>query len=84
MSLDAELTMDTENVAQSADWVRRQSRMRLKLDGVAPKTKRRRLAHNPAQPSVRILEMFSDLMDARMESCQRVSRLVDMREYYYY
>ncbi|KAF7797991.1 hypothetical protein EIP86_009198 [Pleurotus ostreatoroseus] len=85
MALDVELTMDGEGTAQASSWVRRQNRMRLKADGVTPKRKHRKaLAASPPQPSVRMLDMFSDLMDARMESCQRVSRLVEMRRYYYF
>lgn len=83
LPLDVGITMDGDNSAQASSWVRRQNRMRLKLDG-GPKQKRRRISHATAQPSAHILEMFSDLMDARMESCQRVARMVDMREYYYY
>ncbi|KAJ3558212.1 hypothetical protein NM688_g1056 [Phlebia brevispora] len=85
MSLDVELTMDGDTAAHASSWVRRQNRMRLKMDGVTPKHKHRKPARAPpVQPSIRMLEMFSDLMDARMESCQRVSRLVEMRQYYYF
>ncbi len=85
MTLDVELTMDSEGTAHASSWVRRQNRMRLKADGVSQKHKYRKpLAVSQAQPSVHMLDMFSDLMDARMESCQRVSRLVEMRRYYYF
>ncbi|KAI0638237.1 hypothetical protein C8Q77DRAFT_419495 [Trametes polyzona] len=63
--------------AQSTRWMRRKNIMRLKLDGVAlHQRKRRPLRAPPTEPAARLLEMFSELMDARMESCQRVQRLV--------
>lgn len=58
-------------------WGRRKNMMRLKLDGLSPQQRKRRpLRAPPTEPGARILEMFSELMDARMESCQRVQRMV--------
>ncbi|TBU49586.1 hypothetical protein BD309DRAFT_851161 [Dichomitus squalens] len=58
-------------------WMRRKNTMRLKLDGVSLHARKRRpVRAPPTEPGARLLEMFSELMDARMESCQRVQRLV--------
>ncbi|EMD40688.1 hypothetical protein CERSUDRAFT_111263 [Gelatoporia subvermispora B] len=60
-------------------WLRRKNMMKLKLDGISSQAHaRRRRPHRapPTEPGARLLEMFSELVDARMESCQRVSRLV--------
>ncbi|OCH94054.1 hypothetical protein OBBRIDRAFT_711279, partial [Obba rivulosa] len=60
-------------------WLRRKNMMRLKLDGISSNAHaRRRRPHRapPTEPGARLLEMFSELVDARMESCQRVSRLL--------
>jgi len=59
-------------------WNHRKNIMNLKLNGIAPHTRRHRRPHRapPSEPGARLLEMFSELVDARMESCQRVSRLV--------
>lgn len=59
-------------------WNRRKNMMKLKLDGISATVSRRRRPHRApvSEPGARLLEMFSELVDARMESCQRVSRLV--------
>ncbi|KAI9063175.1 hypothetical protein FKP32DRAFT_1611971 [Trametes sanguinea] len=63
--------------AQATRWMRRKNIMRLKLDGISVHHRKRRpLRAPPTEPAARLLEMFSELMDARMESCQRVQRLV--------
>ena len=61
----------------SSRWMRRKNIMRLKIDGISVERRKRR-PHRAAQtePGARLLEMFSELMDARMESCQRVQRMV--------
>jgi hypothetical protein len=66
-------------------WLRRKNRMRLRIDGInshphrntGSKAKKSR-PHKapPSEPGARLLEMFSELVDARMESCQRISRMV--------
>ena len=61
--------------SQSSRWMRRKNNMRLKLDGIAQR-KRRPSRAPPTEPGAQLLEMFSELMDARMESCQRVQRMV--------
>ncbi|KAH9899818.1 hypothetical protein C8Q73DRAFT_743667 [Cubamyces lactineus] len=63
--------------AQATRWMRRKNMMRLKIDGIALHHRKRRPSRAPpTEPAARILEMFSELVDARMESCQRVQRLV--------
>ncbi|KAI0776068.1 hypothetical protein BD413DRAFT_469598 [Trametes elegans] len=62
---------------QNTRWMRRKNMMRLKLDGISVHQRKRRPSRAPpTEPATRILEMFSELMDSRMESCQRVQRLV--------
>ena len=61
----------------SSRWMRRKNVMRLKIDGIAVhQRKRRPVRASHTEPGARLLEMFSELMDSRMESCQRVQRLV--------
>ncbi|RPD67108.1 hypothetical protein L226DRAFT_529499 [Lentinus tigrinus ALCF2SS1-7] len=59
----------------SSLWTRRKNIMRLKLDGISQR-KRRPSRAPPTEPGAQLLEMFSELMDSRMESCQRVQRMV--------
>ncbi|KAF7796577.1 hypothetical protein EIP86_007758 [Pleurotus ostreatoroseus] len=63
------------------EFVRRPGRTRLQIDDLLVQP--RHADAQPQRPSPsefksRILNTFSDLMDARMESCQRLSRLVEM------
>lgn len=69
--------VDVIATARKTLWMRRKAGMKLKLNGLAPAPRRRR-PHRapPSEPGARLLEMFSELVDARMESCQRISRLV--------
>ena len=63
--------------ADKTRWMRRKNIMRLKLDGVGLHQRKRRPSRAPpTEPGARLLEMFSELMDARMESCQRVQRMI--------
>jgi len=59
-------------------WMRRKQAngVRLKLDGLSHARRRRPHRAPPTEPGARLLEMFSELVDARMESCQRISRMV--------
>ncbi|THH33614.1 hypothetical protein EUX98_g590 [Antrodiella citrinella] len=59
-------------------WMRRKQAngARLKLDGLSHARRRRPHRAPPTEPGARLLEMFSELVDARMESCQRISRMV--------
>jgi len=67
--------------ARASRWVRRKNQMKLKIDGISTHAKRHRPARAPAtEPGARLLEMFSELVDARMESCQRISRLIQQSE----
>ncbi|KAI0677495.1 hypothetical protein C8Q78DRAFT_1002946 [Trametes maxima] len=77
METDAALPPPPSRSARGPLWARRKNMMRLKLDGISlHQRKRRPLRAPPTEPATRLLEMFSELMDARMESCQRVQRLV--------
>jgi len=62
---------------QNTLWMRRKKSFKLKLEGISMRGKRRHAnsAHEPT-PGVQILELFENMMQARMESCERVSRLV--------
>ncbi|GBE79537.1 hypothetical protein SCP_0207370 [Sparassis crispa] len=73
--------VDLSVVRANTRWMRRKNIMRLKLDGVSshshPHSRHRRPMRAPHdEPGARLLEMFSALVDARMESCVRVSTLV--------
>ncbi|KAJ3517986.1 hypothetical protein NLJ89_g151 [Agrocybe chaxingu] len=71
---------------QSTRWMRRKRGFKLRLDGIR---NRRVISTQPVgqgqgqeqgyeelQPRERILEMFDKMMESRMESCQRVTKLV--------
>lgn len=64
--------------ARKALWMRRKQAngLNLKLDGLSHSRRRRPHRAPPTEPGARLLEMFSELVDARMESCQRISRMV--------
>ncbi|KAI0045317.1 hypothetical protein FA95DRAFT_1561268 [Auriscalpium vulgare] len=67
-------------------WLQRKKSFKLKIEGMPPHTlQRRRRSRRPAEPQAppsasetgtRLLELFGQLMESRMESCHRVSRLV--------
>lgn len=68
---------DSQSANRKSLWMRRKAGMKLKLENLAPAHRRRRPHRAPTtEPGTRLLEMFSELVDARMESCQRVSRLL--------
>jgi hypothetical protein len=56
-------------------WLRRKKKYNLRLEGIAPRGRRKQPGKGH-QSRVRILEMFENLMEARMESCQRINKLV--------
>lgn len=51
---------------------RKKSNLRLKLGGITPPI----LKQQGSRPSQRILEMFAELVESRMESCERVTNMV--------
>lgn len=57
-------------------WLRRKNQMRLHLSGISTTKRRRPARAPPTEPAARLLEMFAELVDARMESCQRMEKLV--------
>lgn len=66
------------------EFVRRPGRTRLQIDDLLVQPRHADVEPQRPSPSEfksRILNTFSDLMDARMESCQRLSRLVEMGQY---
>lgn len=79
--------MDTPNLNGTL-WMRRKKSFKMKLEGISTRTaKRRRLSFSGGgggssdqeelpTPGIQILELFENMMQARMESCERVSRLV--------
>lgn len=78
-------TADEESAARASRWAHRKNKMRLRLDGInshphrnsgLKAKKSRPLKAPPTEPGARLLEMFSELVDARMESCQRITRMV--------
>ncbi|KAF7790849.1 hypothetical protein EIP86_001806 [Pleurotus ostreatoroseus] len=77
-TMELELALTT----RASRWVRRKNQMRLRLDGISSHHARRpaRPRTPRAEPATRLLEMFAELVDARMESCQRISRLVEAAE----
>ncbi|KAI1786499.1 hypothetical protein LXA43DRAFT_1033424 [Ganoderma leucocontextum] len=77
VKMEPDVTPPALTRADPTRWMRRKNTMRLKLDGVAAHSRKRR-PHRapPSEPGAQLLEMFSELMDARMESCQRVQRMV--------
>ena len=62
---------------QPTPWMRRKQEFNLRLEGIRLKrTVDTQLVTRKQQPREQILGMFEKMMEARMESCQRVRRLV--------
>lgn len=59
-------------------WTRRKKGFKLKLEGISMRSRKRQVHGQDAPPTqgVQILELFENMMQTRMESCERVSRLV--------
>lgn len=75
----ATAAMSAADQQQASRWLRRKNRMRLHLSGIStnnPNRRRRPARAPPSEPAARLLEMFAELVDARMESCVRMERLV--------
>ena len=51
---------------------RKKNNLRLKLGGITPPI----IRQQGSRPSQRILEMFAELVESRMESCERVTNMV--------
>ncbi|KZP17303.1 hypothetical protein FIBSPDRAFT_865170 [Athelia psychrophila] len=78
--------VDPPNLSSTL-WMRRKKSFKLKLEGISTRaTKRRRQSprgrdascdqEEPPTPSVQILELFENMMQSRMESCERLSKMV--------
>ncbi|KAI0722921.1 hypothetical protein C8Q76DRAFT_691532 [Earliella scabrosa] len=77
VKMEPDTTPPSLSRSQSTRWTRRKNMMRLKIDGISVQQRKRRPTRAPpTEPGARLLEMFSELMDSRMESCQRVQRMV--------
>jgi len=59
----------------STRWFRRKKKYNLKLEGIGLRG-RRKPPSKGHQNRVQILEMFESMVEARMESCQRINKLV--------
>jgi len=61
-------------------WMQRKQSFKLRLEGIGPhslnRRQRRMRRDASAEAGTRLLELFGQLMEARMESCHRVNRLV--------
>jgi hypothetical protein len=61
-------------------WMQRKQSFKLRLEGIGPHSlhrRHRRIRRDAsAEAGTRLLELFGQLMEARMESCHRVNRLV--------
>jgi len=61
-------------------WLQRKQSFKLRLEGIGPHSlhrRHRRMRRDAsAEAGTRLLELFGQLMEARMESCHRVNRLV--------
>lgn len=61
----------------STRWHRRKNGMGLRLEGLSPHNNLRRQKQSRGpEPGTQLLEQFGELVDARMESCRRITRLV--------
>ena len=60
--------------------MQRKQSFKLKLEGIGPhnlhRRQRRMQRDASSETGTRLLELFGQLMEARMESCHRVNRLV--------
>ena len=70
----------TGKVHPKSRWMQRKQSFKLKLEGIGPhslhRRQRRMRRDASAETGTRLLELFGQLMEARMESCHRVNRLV--------
>jgi len=61
-------------------WLQRKQSFKLRLEGIGPHSlhrRHRRMRRDASsEAGTRLLELFGQLMEARMESCHRVNRLV--------
>jgi hypothetical protein len=66
----------SEHQQHASRWLRRKNQMRLHISGISTHKRRRPARAPPTEPAARLLEMFAELVDARMESCVRMEKLV--------
>ncbi|KAI9448185.1 hypothetical protein H4582DRAFT_2068717 [Lactarius indigo] len=82
-SIKAEPTTPPPSVGKihpKSRWMQRKQSFKLRLEGIRPQSlhrRHRRMRQDAsAEAGTRLLELFGQLMEARMESCHRVNRLV--------
>lgn len=82
-SIKAEPTSPPPSVGKvhpKSRWMQRKQSFKLRLEGIGPQSlhrRNRRMRRDAtAEAGTRLLELFGQLMEARMESCHRVNRLV--------
>ena len=82
-SIKAEPTTPPPSVGKmhpKSRWMQRKQSFKLRLEGIGPQSlhrRNRRMRRDAtAEAGTRLLELFGQLMEARMESCHRVNRLV--------
>ncbi|KAH9062849.1 hypothetical protein EDB87DRAFT_1606240 [Lactarius vividus] len=82
-SIKAEPTTPPPSVGKThpkSRWMQRKQSFKLRLEGIGPQSlhrRHRRMRRDAsAEAGTRLLELFGQLMEARMESCHRVNRLV--------
>jgi hypothetical protein len=82
-SIKAEPTTPPPSVGKvhpKSRWMQRKQSFKLRLEGIGPhslnRRQRRMRRDASAEAGTRLLELFGQLMEARMESCHRVNRLV--------
>jgi len=69
----------TPGSAATTLWMRRKKSFKLKLKGISMRGTKRRTTTGqiaPQTPGVQMLELFENMMEARMESCERISRMM--------
>ncbi|KAJ8523419.1 hypothetical protein ONZ45_g131 [Pleurotus djamor] len=73
----SDISRPSSPIPSNTRWNRRKRAFKLRLDNLAPKPRRTPAPPRPSdEPSVRILEMYESMMSARMESCQRINRMI--------
>jgi len=78
-SLDENVSTDTSSLpSRDTLWMRRKKSFKLKLEGISIRGRRRHTfsGHEAPTSGIQMLELFENMMQARMESCERVTKLV--------
>lgn len=81
---DTSLRSKANDTNTNSRWTRRKRGFKLRLEGLSSKPKRITLTHQSDQPGDSrsppsredILSMYEKMMESRMESCQRINKLI--------